>query len=132
MKAQAYLSFDGNCQEALSFYKGILGGEVVNRETWEGKETDIPEHYRNKLQHAELKGKGFHFMAYDAAPDTPLTSGNKVCMSLDYSDKAEAKSVFEALSAQGKINSPFQETSWNAHYGRCTDQFGVEWMVNAK
>ncbi len=132
MKAQAYLSFDGNCQEALNFYKDIFGGEVVNRETWEGKSTDIPEHYRNKLQHAELKGKGFHFMAYDASPDTPINSGNKVCMSLDFSDTSEAQSTFEALSAKGSVNTPFQETSWNAHYGRCTDQYGVQWMVNAK
>lgn len=132
MKAQAYLSFKGKCQEAFNFYKGILGGEVVNTETYEGKEMDIPENYRTKFQHAELKGKGFHFMGYDAAPDTPLNEGNTVCMSLDYEDKQEAKQAFESLSAQGKINTPFQETTWDAHYGRCTDQFGIQWMVNAK
>ncbi len=132
MRAQAYLSFKGECQDALNFYKGIFGGEVINKETWENKEVDIPENYRNKLQHAELKGKGFHFMAYDAAPDTPVNSGNKVCMSLDYDSESEAKDAFNALSAQGKVNTPFQKTSWDAHYGRCTDQYGVQWMINAK
>ena len=53
-------------------------------------------------------------------------------MSLDYDSESEAKDAFNALSAQGKVNTPFQKTSWDAHYGRCTDQYGVQWMINAK
>ena len=73
---QPYLTFRGNCQEALNFYQNCFGGQIKNKVTYEGKEIDIPEDYRNKLQHAELEGKGIHIMAYDAAPDKPLTEGN--------------------------------------------------------
>lgn len=71
MKVQAYLSFKGNCQEALNFYADLFDAKVVNRQTYEDKEIDIPSSYREKLQHAELKGNSIHFMAYDASPDTP-------------------------------------------------------------
>ncbi len=130
MKIQAYLSFKGQCQEALNFYQSIFGGKIENKQTYEGKEIDIPENYRKNLQHAELKGKGFHFMAYDAAPDTALTSGTTVQMSIDLDTKEEAKKVFDALSSSGRIHTPFQETSWDAYYGRCTDQYDVNWMIN--
>ncbi len=132
MKIQSYLSFNGNCQEAFNFYQKIFGGEIINKETYENKEVDIPDHYRNKLQHAELKGKGFHFMGYDASPDTPLTSGTNIQMSVDVETKSEVDEIFDALSKSGRVHTPLQETSWNAYYGRCSDQYNIDWMINCK
>ncbi|WGK66024.1 VOC family protein [Croceiramulus getboli] len=127
---QPYLTFRGNCQEALNFYQDCFDGKIINKETYEGKEIDIPEHYRNKLQHAELKGKGVHIMAYDAAPDTPLTEGNQVQLSVSIDSKEELENLFNKLSAGGHVDTQLQETSWNAYYGRVRDQFGVHWMLN--
>ena len=132
MKIQAYLSFNGKCQEAFSFYEKLFGGNLSNKETYENKEMDIPEHYRKKIQHIELKGKGFHFMGYDASPDTPITKGNNVQMSIDLDSKEDTKTIFDQLSSSGKTHTPLQETTWDAYYGRCTDQFGIEWMLNCK
>ena len=132
MKIQAYLSFSGQCQQAFDYYKSIFGGEVVNRQTYENQEIDIPEHFRNKLQHAELKGNGFHIMGYDASPDTPITNGTNIQMSMDLGDKEKGKDIFKKLSDAGKIQTEFQETNWGAHYGRVTDQFGINWMINVK
>ncbi len=127
---QPYLTFRGNCQEALNFYQNCFGGQIKNKDTYEGKEIDIPGDYRNKLQHAELEGKGIHIMAYDAAPDTPLTEGNQVQLSVDLESKEETDELFEKLSAGGQVVTQLQETSWNAYYGRLRDQFGVTWMLN--
>lgn len=132
MKIQSYLSFKGNCQEAFNFYQKIFGGEIINKETYDNKEIDIPEHYRQKLQHVELKGKGFHFMGYDAAPDTPLTTGTNIQMSIDVISKSEADEIFNALSKLGKVHTPLQDTSWDAYYGRCSDQYNIDWMINCK
>lgn len=132
MQIQSYLSFSGQCQEALDFYQSIFGGEIINRQTYEHQHTDIPEHYRTKLQHAELKGKGFHIMGYDASPDTPITQGTNIQMSIDMKGKQEAKTIFETLGKDGKIHTEFQNTDWGAYYGRLTDVFGIQWMVNAK
>ena len=128
MKTQAYLAFDGNCQEALNFYGSLFDAEIINRQTYEDKKMDIPEHYRKKLQHAELKGKGVHFMAYDASPDTPINKGNQIHMSIDTTSEHEAKEIFSKLSSTGKIHHNFKEREWG-HFGRCTDKYGVNWMV---
>ena len=72
MKVQAYVAFDGNCQEALNFYGELFNADTINKQTYEDKKIDEPASYRSKLQHAELKGKGVHIVAYNAAPDTPI------------------------------------------------------------
>ena len=131
MKVQSYLAFNGNCQEALNFYGELFNAKIENKTTYEDKKIDVPSSYRKKLQHAELKGKGVGFMAYDAAPDTPINSGNQVHMSVDFNDKHEAESVFNDLSKNGITHTGFGEKEWG-FYGRCTDEFGINWMVNAK
>ncbi len=130
MNVQPYLAFLGNCQEAINFYADCFNAKVTNRITYENSKKDIPEHYRKKLQHAEVKGNGVHILAYDAAPDTPLTSGNQIHMSVDLSDADNAKLIFNKLSEGGQVNNPFNEKDWGALYGRCTDKFGIHWMVN--
>ena len=69
-------------------------------------------------------------MAYDAAPDTPLTEGNQVQLSVDLESKEETDELFEKLSAGGQVVTQLQETSWNAYYGSLRDQYGVTWMLN--
>ncbi len=130
MKVQAYLAFSGDCQQALNFYADCFEAEVTNRQTYEASKLDIPETYRHNLQHAELKGKGIHLMAYDAAPDTPLNNGNKIHMSIDLDDREKAQKLFETLSNGGQVNHNFTEKDWGAMYGRCTDKFGIHWMIN--
>ena len=129
MKVQAYLAFNGNCQEALNFYGDIFNAEIKNRQTYEDKKMDVPSSYRNRLQHAELKGKGVHFMAYDASPDTPINNGNQIHMSVDLDNMEEAKEVFEKLSNGGQVHHELREREWG-HYGRCSDAYGINWMVN--
>ena len=132
MKLQPYLSFKGNCQQAFNFYKNVLGGNLRNKETWEGKSEDIPESYRNNIQHIELQSGGVTLMGYDASPDTPLNNGNNICLSIDLEDRKEAEELFEALSNGGTIHTPMHESSWDAYFGRCSDQFDIMWMINAK
>ncbi|MBV7268122.1 VOC family protein [Winogradskyella luteola] len=132
MKVQPYLAFKGECKNALQFYKSILGGSIINEQTYENANVDIPEHYRNKLQHAELKGNGMHLLAYDASPDTPLTNGTNINISVDLESKEKAQEVFSKLSEGGTVHTPFQDMPWNACYGRCSDQYNVSWMVNYK
>lgn len=127
---QPYLTFRGECQQALDFYKGIFNAEIKNVETYENKEIDIPGDYRKKYQHAELKGKGINIMAYDASPDTPINEGNQVSLSIDLESKEETDEIFEKLSQGGQVREKLQETSWNAYYGSLRDKFGVNWMLN--
>lgn len=129
MKIQAYLTFNGNCQEALNFYGDLFDAKIQNRQTYEDQKIDIPSSYREKLQHAELKGNGVHFMAYDAAPDTPINHGNQIHMSIDSDSKNDGEQLFDKLSKGGQVHHNYREREWG-YFGRCTDKFGINWMVN--
>ena len=63
-------------------------------------------------------------MAYDAAPDTPINSGNQIHLSADFNDKEEAEDVFNNLSGSGIVHHEFREREWG-FFGRCTDKYGI-------
>ena len=130
MKVQAYLAFGGNCQEALNFYANCFKANIKNRQTYADKKIDVPSAFRDRLQHAELHGDGVNFMAYDAAPDTPLTHGTKQHMSIDVKDKKEAEALFNKLSSGGRVHHELKEREWDALYARFTDRYGINWMIN--
>lgn len=130
MKTQAYLAFKGECENALNFYADLFDARIENKITYQNSNRDIPEHYRTKIEHAELKGNGISIMAYDASPDTPLNSGNNIHMSVELHDKAKAKEIWDSLSDGGTIHDNLSEREWNALYGRCTDKYNIQWMVN--
>ena len=68
-------------------------------------------------------------MAYVAAPDTPLNNGNQIHMSIDVQNKDEAETLFKELSKSGMVHHNFREREWG-YFGRCSDQFGINWMIN--
>ena len=94
MRITAYLSFDGQCQQAANFYTSIFGGKITLKKTYKDAKIDIPESYFEKIQHLEIKSKNFHLMMYDATPDTPHTNGNNIHLAVDVDSKHELEDVF--------------------------------------
>ncbi|HEY4154574.1 MAG TPA: VOC family protein [Puia sp.] len=128
-----YLSFDGNCEEALNFYKGILNGriEVMNR--YNNPAMNAPEEYKNKILHARFYFGNQTLFASDVMPGksgNPLPSGN-IALSLGLTDDVLAEKIFDQLAAGGKIGIPFKKQFWGDWHGNLVDQYGIRWMVNA-
>ncbi|WP_293307876.1 VOC family protein [Pedobacter sp. UBA5917] len=128
-----YLNFNGNTEEAFNFYKSVFGGEfsVVQRfkdsPGCDGMEIADQE----KLMHIALPIGGNVLMGTDiTAPMPPSTLGTAISISVDAQSEAEAKQLFDGLSAGGTITMALEKTFWNALFGMATDKFGVQWMVN--
>jgi PhnB protein len=51
-------------------------------------------------------------------------------LSLNYADLAEARRVFDALSAGGRVTMPLQKVFWADAFGMLVDRFGTPWLVN--
>ena len=130
-----YLNFNGNTEEAFTFYKSIFGGEfvVVQRfkDTPDG--ASLPTQDQEKIMHIALPiGENTVLMANDVLESMghSLTQGNNIILSLDAQTKEEADQLFNGLSAGGKVTMPLQNTFWGAYFGMFTDRFGIQWMVN--
>jgi PhnB protein len=127
----AYLTFNGNCKEAMTFYKESLGGEL-NLQTIEESpmSTVIPESMRQNILHSTLTKGNMVLMASDMVSERGLNNGNTVSLMLNCSSEEEIKKVYEALSEGGEATHPLENTFWGALFGDLTDKYGNQWLLN--
>jgi PhnB protein len=134
----AYLTFNGNTEEAFNFYKSVFGGEF----DYIGKFKDMPpsedcppmsEEEGNRIMHVSLRiGKDSVLMASDSSEmgGGDVTFGNNFSLSINADSREEADKLFNGLSAGGTVTMPMDNTFWGAYFGMFTDKFGINWMVN--
>ena len=129
----SYLFFNGNCAEAMRFYERTLGGRV---ETFM-KYGDSPEPSQctgmeaaaDRVMHASMKLGDRTLMASDVPPGHPLAAASGFSLSLAYPTAAEARRIFDALSAGGQVTMPMQKTFYAETFGMLVARFGTPWMV---
>lgn len=124
-----YLFFDGNCREAMGFYKGVFGGELDVMTYAEGPKESCPQGAENRVMHAALRQGDFLLMASDA-PDRPPAFGDNIQVSVDCTSADELETLFGAMSKGGRVKMPVSDTFWGARFGMLVDRFGIHWMFS--
>jgi PhnB protein len=130
---ETYLTFYGNCADALSYYEKTIGANVEFKMTFGespmGAET--PPDFTSRIMHSSMVINGQRIMASDNMPGQPNEGMHGFTLCLVYDSVAEGEKVFDALAAGGKVGMPMQETFWVERWGSLVDKFGTPWMVNA-
>lgn len=128
-----YISFAGNCEEAINFYKDKLGAEVL----FMGRYGDSPMADKapgqgDKIMHTSIKIGDSVIMACDNVFEGqhPTIVGNNISLALGADTPEAAEQSFSDLSDGATIIMPIQETFWAERFGMLTDKFGINWMVN--
>ena len=129
-----YIHFNGNAEEAFTFYKSVFGGQfarVVRFKEMPG--LPVPEKEADKIMHIALPiGKNSLLMG----SDTPESMGrhseneNRSKISIGAESKEEADKIFNGLSAGGKVEMPMADSLWGSYFGMFRDKYGIEWMVD--
>ena len=133
MKVQPYLFFDGRCEEAIEFYKKVLGAEVLmlmrfNESPDPPPPGMIPPGSENKIMHSCLRIGEAEVMASDGrCMGNPAFQG--VSLSLDVASEAETDRLFNALGEDGQVQMPIGKTFFSPRFGMVVDRFGVSWMI---
>jgi len=125
----AYLTFDGNCRQAMEFYKKCLGGELYLMPVGESP-VETPKEAKDKIMHASLKNGPISLMSADRWMDHPFQPGNNFAICIVPETLQETERIFAALSENGKVGMELQDTFWGARFGTLVDQFGIQWMLN--
>lgn len=127
----AYLNFNGNCREAMLFYKECLGGELTVQ-TVEGSpiENDCPPGLKHQVLHATLSKENLVLMASDMIGPDGFIPGNTIALSLSCSSQKEITGFFSKLSSGGQVMHPLEKQFWGATFGVLTDKYGIRWMLN--
>ena len=134
MPVLTYLSFNGNCREALDFYRSVFGGEYVIIQTFGDGPPDmgVPESDRDKIMHATLMVGDGVIMGSDMPSNfgPPPVMGNNFSLSYPTQSREETDELFAKMSEGGKVTMPLQDMFWGSYFGACTDKFGINWQFD--
>ncbi|SFI53756.1 PhnB protein [Pseudomonas guineae] len=131
MKIHAYLTFDGQCEAAFTFYAECLNGSLELMHFGESPEAkNVPAQFHDRVIHVCLTSGDQVLMGADALPGTPYDGIKGCSISLQVENVPEAERLYEALSAQGSVQMVLQPTFWATRFAVFTDRFGVSWMIN--
>lgn len=129
-----YINFNGNAEEAFTFYKSVFGGEftVITRfKDIASAEFPVPENEANKILRIVLPiGKNVLI-----ANDVPASLGpvnereNRSKISISADSREEVDRLFKGLSEGGEIEMPLADSPWGSYFAMFRDKYGIEWTV---
>lgn len=130
-KINSYLTFNGNCREAMSFYKDCLGGDLYFQTIGETPLAEkMPVKMKDLILHSTLTNGALLIMGSDMASERGLIKGNALSLMLDCDTEQDIHAFFEKLSAGGTVTHPLENTFWGAIIGDFTDKFGNNWILH--
>ena len=116
------------CEAALDFYTACGLGRVTA--LMRHGDHGVPlasEGMRGKVMHARFEGPGLLFFASDNHDAEPMR-GSAHMLIMD--DRASTDRLFASLADGGKITTQLAVQLWGSYYGKLTDRFGVQWMLD--
>jgi PhnB protein len=130
-----WINFNGNAEEAFTFYKSVFGGEfqkIIRFKDLESAEFSVAENEKNKIMRIALPiGKHNVLIANDVPEFMGRVneSENRSKISVNTESREEADKIFNGLSVGGDIEGPIGDTPWGTYGGMFRDKYGIEWIV---
>ena len=127
----SYLTFNGNCREAMAFYKKCLGGELDFLTIGESPLSEtMPLKMKKCILQAVLRNGELVLIGTDMVGEKGILKGNAVSLALTCSSEEELRECYTKLSQGGKETYPLKKTASNILFGGITDKYGNTWILN--
>jgi PhnB protein len=130
-----WINFNGNAEEAFTFYRSVFGGEftkIIRFKDLASDEFQVPENEANKIMTIVLP-LGKHNVLI--GNDVPEFMGqvnereNRFKITVAAESREEADKIFNGLSASGEVEGPIDDSPWGTYAGMFRDKYGIEWIV---
>ena len=129
MQLANYLFFTTVCEQALAFYTACGLGAVTELKRY-GRHGQPPTAaMQGKVMHARFEGPGVLFYASDNRDAEPMRGSAHILM---MEDRGETERLFGHLADGGTVTTALAIQPWGDYYGKLTDRFGVQWMLNCR
>ncbi|WP_417785464.1 VOC family protein [Tenacibaculum sp.] len=126
-----YLTFNGNCREAMLFYQNCLGGELYFQTLEESPKTkNLPNNYKKYILQAILKKENILLMGTDLFDEDKLIKGNTISILLKSNNETEIRKYYSNFSKKKTIAHPLKRNYWGILFGSITDTYGVRWLFS--
>jgi PhnB protein len=133
MQIHSYLTFNGNCREAMTFYRDCLGGELSFQTIGDSPLANgMPQKMKNTILHASLTLGPLVLLASDMVGANGLSRGNAVSLMLNCNSKEELMRCYDRLSQGGEKTHPVEKTFFGALLGDLIDKYGNQWLLHFK
>jgi len=126
-----YISFPGNCSEALDFYQQVFQCKVQNLATYGdfGEDNSSGSIIHSEL---EIEGTTFIFSDYNEA----MTIGDNFSIMLEVADESIVHTYYQKLKDRANITIPLAplelpDQSFRL-YANLMDKFGINWVILCK
>jgi len=133
MKVVPYVSFNGNCEEAIRFYHSVLGGELQIlrfKDLPIEENISISHNWKEKIMHASLNlANGSSIYFGDSWEELPLDFGTNYTVHIQVDSEEDVYNFYNKLSIDGSISMPSGKTFWNSIYGSFVDKYGISWGI---
>jgi PhnB protein len=135
IKINPWINFNGNAEQAFTFYKSILGGEftkIVRFKDIANADFKPSEQEENKIMSITLSFGKDSFLIGNDIPEfmgKVSENENRSKILINTESKDEANRIFKELSAGGSVEGDMGESPWGSYFGMFRDKFGIEWMV---
>ena len=129
-----YINFNGNAEEAFTFYKSVFGGEFTETIRFKdiaSTEFPVPENEANKIMRIVLP-IGSNVLIANDVPEMlgPVNENeNRSKIAVTAESKEEADRIFNGLSVGGTVEMPMAESPWGTYFAMFRDRYGIEWTV---
>jgi PhnB protein len=130
-----WINFNGNAEEAFTFYKSVFGGEftkIIRFKDLANPGAHVAEADAEKIMHIALPiGKNSLLMANDVPSfmGTVNENENRSKIAVSAESKEEADTLFNGLSAGGEVEAPMAKSAWGTYVGVFRDKYGIEWII---
>lgn len=130
-----WINFNGNAEEAFTFYKSVFGGEFTDITRFKdiaGPEFQVSESDANKLMRICLPINGANVLIGNDVPEfmgkvSESENRSKIHVAVD--SKEEAQRIFSGLSAGGQVEAEPGDSAWGTYFGMFRDKYGIEWVI---
>lgn len=133
-----WINFNGNAEEAFTFYKSVFGGEFTKLIRFKDLATPGPhvsDADAEKIMLIALPiGTGNMLLANDvpAAMGRVDEHENRSKISITAESKEEAEAIFNGLSTGGVVEVPMDKSPWGTYFAMFRDRYGIEWVVESQ
>lgn len=130
-----WINFNGNAEEAFTFYKSVFGGEFTNvtrLKDLASPEFPVAEEDSNKIMQIILPINGANVLIGNDIPTfmgkvSEEENRSKIHVAVD--SKEEAERIFDGLSVGGQVEAAMSDSPWGSYFGMFRDQYGIEWVI---
>lgn len=130
----AYVTFNGNTEEAFNFYAAGLDGKITDLQRFgDSPGGQMSDTDKKRVMHIALDAPhGVRLMGNDHLDlmGDSFVAGNNFSLSLHPDSEEQADKLFNNLSAGGTVIVPMAKAPWGDYFGMFMDKFGMKWMIN--